>query len=58
VNDKKEQILNKLKEIFENEESMKVWLSIPNKLFKNRPPIDLLESSNYDYFERFFHIKF
>lgn len=55
--EKKDIILEKLKAIFENEESLKIWLSIPNKLFRNRPPIDLLESGNYDYFERFFHIK-
>lgn len=55
--EKKDIILDKLKVIFESEESLKIWLSIPNKLFRNRPPIDLLESGNYDYFERFFHIK-
>lgn len=53
-NDRKEQIIEKLRSMFDTEDSFKNWLSIPNKSFRNRPPIDILEASNYDYFERFF----
>lgn len=44
--------INLLKE-FESEPQLQTWLSLPNKLFRNRAPIDVLLSQNYDYFDRF-----
>jgi hypothetical protein len=46
-------IISKLKVSFENDSQLSKWLSIPNKLFRNKPPIYFLLSDNFDYFERF-----
>jgi len=47
-------IIEKLELMFENKEQLNNWLSLPNKMFRGRLPIDVLLSGNYDYFERFF----
>ena len=52
LNERQKEIINKLYNILESEDSLIAWLSIPNKMFKSRPPIDLLMSENYDYFDR------
>ena len=51
---KQKSIYDKLDKIFESQEQLNMWLSLPNKLFRNKAPIDILLSSNYDYFDRFF----
>jgi uncharacterized protein (DUF2384 family) len=51
---KQKSIYDKLDKIFESQEQLHMWLSLPNKLFRNKAPIDVLLSSNYDYFDRFF----
>jgi len=54
LNDKQKEIITSLRVMFETDEEMINWLSVPNKLFRGRPPIDALNTSNYDYFERLF----
>jgi len=53
----KDEIINKLREMFDDEDTLNAWLSTPNKNFRNRPPIDLLESGNFDYFISYFGTK-
>jgi uncharacterized protein (DUF2384 family) len=54
LNDKQQAIIANLRAMFDTEEELMNWLSVPNKLFRGRPPIDVLNTSNYDYFERLF----
>jgi len=54
LNVKQKEIITNLRVMFDSDEEMINWLSLPNKLFRGRPPIDILNTSNYDYFERFF----
>jgi uncharacterized protein (DUF2384 family) len=49
------EILNKLQTVFEDEQQLTNWLSLPNKSFRNKTPLDLLLSGNLDYFNRFFN---
>jgi len=53
MSEKQIEIFYKLKEVFEDSRLLESWLSLPNKMFKNKAPIDVLLSGNYDYFERF-----
>ena len=53
LNIKQKTIYNKLLEGFDNEQQLQTWLSLPNKLFRSKAPIDVLISQNYDYFDRF-----
>jgi len=47
------EVYNKLLKLFESEERLSNWLSLPNKSFRNKAPIDVLLSSNFDYFDRY-----
>lgn len=53
LNDKQKEIFEKLRKNFDGDGSFHKWLSLPNKSFRNKPPLYLLLSENYDYFERF-----
>jgi len=48
------EIYTKLKERFESEEQFQTWLSLPNKMFRSKSPLDVLLSNNFDYFDRYF----
>jgi len=49
LNYEQQLIINKLKEkAFDT--SLDIWLSTPHKAFKDKAPIDLLLSGNYEYF--------
>ena len=50
---RQKEVYNKLKLVFEDDNLLVKWLSLPNRSFKNRPPIDILLSGNFDYFDRF-----
>jgi len=52
--EKQKKIYFMLVKIFESEDQLDLWLSLPNKLFRSKTPYDALISGNYDYFERFF----
>lgn len=54
LSERQRDIIKRLEDSIGDINSVETWLSTPNKLFRNRPPIDLLLSENYDYFERFF----
>jgi len=49
LNREQQLIVNKLKEKA-TEHSLDVWLSTPHKSFKDRAPLDVLLSGNYEYF--------
>ena len=51
LNDKQKQILEALKKQFGND--LDLWMSTPNRQFRNRTPLDLLMSGSYDYFSQF-----
>jgi hypothetical protein len=46
-----QQIYDKLKISIGDE--LDLWLSIPNKSFRNRPPLELLLTNDFVYFEQF-----
>jgi hypothetical protein len=52
-NDKQKSLLVKLKSSFNDDTLFEKWLSMPNKHFRNKPPIFFILSENYDYFQRF-----
>jgi uncharacterized protein (DUF2384 family) len=52
LTDKQKAVILKLKPMFESQEQLHNWLSLPNKMFRSKPPIDLLISGNFDYFDR------
>ena len=52
---RQKEVYNKLKLVFEDDNLLIKWLSLPNRSFKNRPQIDILLSGNFDYFDRFFN---
>jgi len=54
LSERQRDIIKRLEDSIGDINSVENWLSTPNKLFRGRPPIDLLLSENYDYFERFF----
>jgi len=56
LTDRQKQIVESLRVNFENQEQLESWLSIPNKSFRNKPPLDLLMTDNFDYFDRFFKV--
>lgn len=51
-NERQKTIVKNLRKEFDSDQSLYTWLSIPNKMFRSKPPIDLLMSENYDYFDR------
>lgn len=51
---KQNEIIEKLRTVLESDQQLDAWLSIPNKMFKDKAPIDVLMSGNFDYFDRFF----
>lgn len=53
LSEKQLEIISKLEKNFESKEQLELWFSLPNKLFRNKTPLDLLLSGNFDYFERF-----
>jgi hypothetical protein len=46
-----QQIYDKLKVSIGDE--LDLWLSIPNKSFRNRPPLELLLTNDFGYFGQF-----
>ena len=51
LNKQQLQIVTELKQIMGAE--LDAWLSLPHKSFKNKAPIELLLSENYEYFYSF-----
>lgn len=51
LNKQQLQIVTELKQILGVE--LDAWLSLPHKSFKNKAPIELLLSENYEYFYSF-----
>lgn len=51
LNKQQLQIVTELKQIMGTE--LDAWLSLPHKSFKNKAPIELLLSENYEYFYSF-----
>ncbi len=51
LNDKQKQILEALKKHYGS--SLDMFMSTPNRLFRNRTPFDLLMSGDYEYFSQF-----
>lgn len=51
LNKQQLQIVTELKQILGAE--LDAWLSLPHKSFKNKAPIELLLSENYEYFYSF-----
>jgi len=51
---KQKEVYNLLKDRFESENQFQLWLSMPNKLFRNKTPIDTLLSNSFEYFDRYF----
>ena len=49
---KQQDIISKLMPMFESQEQLHNWLSLPNKMFRDKPPMDVLMSGNFDYFDR------
>jgi len=54
LNEHQINLYNKLVKIFDSTEQLNNWLSLPNKHFRGKAPLDMLLSGNYDYFNRFF----
>lgn len=54
LNSRQKEIINILKSKFDSEEQLETWLSLPNKMFRSKPPIDFLIAENYDYFDRLY----
>jgi len=50
------EVISKIEPMFESKQQMEDWFSLPNKLFRDRPPLDVLLSGNFDYFDRFLNI--
>jgi len=53
LSEKQLNIISKLEKMFESKDQLELWFSLPNKLFRNKAPLDLLLSGNFDYFDRF-----
>jgi len=51
LTDDQKKIYNQLKESIGDE--LDLWLSIPNKSFRNRPPLELLLQNDFTYFYSF-----
>lgn len=54
LSDKQREIVSKIRTFLESDEQLDIWMSTPNKSFRNMAPIDVLKASNFDYFDRFF----
>lgn len=52
LSSRQKDIISKIRPMFESDEQLEKWFSLPNKLFRNKAPLDLLLSGNFDYFER------
>jgi len=48
------EIYYNIKSKFESEEQFHTWLSLPNKMFRNKSPLDILLSNSFEYFDRYF----
>lgn len=51
---KQKEILKKVRDSLESDSQFDLWMSTPNKSFRNMAPIDVLLAGNFDYFDRFF----
>lgn len=47
----KNKILKELENKFDKD--LNLFMSTPNKLFRNRPPLELLNSNDFSYFYQF-----
>jgi len=54
LSEKQKEILNKVRNSLESDSQFDLWMSTPNKSFRNMSPIDVLKAGNFDYFDRFF----
>jgi len=54
LSEKQREIVNKIRDSLESDDQLNLWMSTPNKSFRNMAPIDVLKAGNYDYFDRFF----
>lgn len=54
LSEKQIEIVNKIRDSLESDDQLNLWMSTPNKSFRNMAPIDVLKAENYDYFDRFF----
>jgi len=52
LSEKQKSIISRIRPMFETDEQMDKWFSLPNKLFREKAPLDVLLSGNFDYFER------
>lgn len=50
LNSKQQEVMDKLRLIAGSERELDLWLSTPNKEFRGRAPIDLLQQEEYQYF--------
>ena len=54
LSEKQKEIVSKVRSFLESDSQLDLWMSTPNKMFRNMAPIDVLRSGNFDYFDRFF----
>jgi len=54
LSEKQREIVSKIRLSLESDDQLDMWMSTSNKSFRGMAPIDVLLSSNYDYFDRFF----
>jgi hypothetical protein len=54
LSEKQKEIVSKVRSFLESDTQLDLWMSTPNKTFRNMAPIDVLKSGNFDYFDRFF----
>lgn len=54
LNEKQREVVSKIRNSLESDDQLNLWMSTPNKSFRNMAPIDVLKAGNYDYFDRFF----
>lgn len=54
LTDTQKELYNKLRNNFESEQQFQTWLSLPNKMFRNKTPMDALLSGSFEYFDRYF----
>lgn len=57
LSEKQKAIAQQVREMFESDEQLDKWFSTPNKLFRDKAPLDVLLSGNFDYFERLLNKK-
>lgn len=54
LSEKQKEILKQVRSSLESDNQFDLWMSTPNKSFRNMAPIDVLKAGNFDYFDRFF----